>query len=1056
MSLLLCLIVLCGCTSEGTNPAVPDTGNDPQMILTHGADVQMQSQTYLWGYFDIYIDPETKSVEVTPNRTIEFTANIVHFLNANPLGLSVSFNDTTVEADYVEIDMDVTISHPLDNEKFVGYDVRGIFIGEGAASLDYNGNLRYAERGTDQILMNADGYTRWYNIPEFNSSGLFAYTPGLLATTGYSPEATLNPYKYFGEGLGATDDLYLYLTSGDPQAGYFLNATSNTRNYVIRFPVPMPGVRYAYAVTADWSGGAPEFHPSHAVDPIVCDVVDESTLYYVDETTNGGDLILDISVFDWYAETITTAMEDYLITIESTVLSTPYTLSPTEMTPVSGANQSYTYHVEIPATNITGLEGNELWVIVEKAGYDYTNPFGVPNLAGSETLTGCFRHDLYVFNIEPFWITVTGPNGGESWLVGDTGEITWDAHPLLENVTIGLSLNSGVDYTVPVVSGTLNDGSFIWDPIPPEAISEQCRIKVWDPDNDTVNDESDADFTILGDHITVTYPNGGEQFKPLTVEEVTWDSYGITGNVDIEYSSDNFVSDINAIVMDTADDGACNWSTVPCDLSNSLRVRISSIDFPTVTDTSDADFSIVEGGWATSYEQTSNQLNCQGVTVDAEGSSYVLTNLHSVDTMLLLKYSPCGQLIWSWEWDFAYVIEGMSIETDDLGNVFIAGNCHTDHLSYDFDPSGGEDLHTTGSEDGGFLMKYSPSGEYQWTVVWRSGNFMRTFDMELTSTEVYIAGWYDSGYDFDPDPIDVYNENPYGTRDGYLLKLDQTGDFQWVRHLGSAGELILGRGLGVDPMTGQVYMTGYFTGINIDFDPGTEPGEEDFHDSMGAEDIYLTAFDASGAYLWTRTWGGSGTGETGYAISVDESGNCYVVGDFTQTVDFNPDDDPGAVDERDSVGEFDAFLSAFDSSGNYLWVNTWGGPGDEFPNNLDIDFSGNIYVVGNFSNTVDFDAGPGVYELTSNGLYDAFLTKVDNNGMHLWSRGWGGGDGSYDIACDVEVSLKGFVYVTGEFHEPDTEFAPVGEPCFQESFLLSDIDSSGDPFIMKSLPDGCW
>jgi hypothetical protein len=42
-----------------------------------------------------------------------------------------------------------------------------------------------------------------------------------------------------------------------------------------------------------------------------------------------------------------------------------------------------------------------------------------------------------------------------------------------------------------------------------------------------------------------------------------------------------------------------------------------------------------------------------------------------------------------------------------------------------------------------------------------------------------------------------------------------------------------------------------------------------------------------------------------------------------------------------------------------------------------MDSSGNSYVTGYFSGTVDFDPGSGVDSHTSNGGYDVFLSKFE-------------------------------------------------------------------------------
>ena len=98
---------------------------------------------------------------------------------------------------------------------------------------------------------------------------------------------------------------------------------------------------------------------------------------------------------------------------------------------------------------------------------------------------------------------------------------------------------------------------------------------------------------IAGAEITVIKPNGGEQWWVETDEEITWASVNVSGTVFVEYSKDNFVSDIHTIATDVPNTGSFLWENIPDDPSNTVRVRISSTANPSVNDISDEDFSII-------------------------------------------------------------------------------------------------------------------------------------------------------------------------------------------------------------------------------------------------------------------------------------------------------------------------------------------------------------------------------------------------------------------------------------------------------------------------------
>ncbi len=102
-----------------------------------------------------------------------------------------------------------------------------------------------------------------------------------------------------------------------------------------------------------------------------------------------------------------------------------------------------------------------------------------------------------------------------------------------------------------------------------------------------------VDVSGIADWIHVDVPNGGEMWEMQSEKEIQWTSNGPIDAVTIEYSKDGFVDDVNSIIASTDNDGSFMW-TVPVDPSDTVRVRISDVDAPSLSDTSDADFSIVE------------------------------------------------------------------------------------------------------------------------------------------------------------------------------------------------------------------------------------------------------------------------------------------------------------------------------------------------------------------------------------------------------------------------------------------------------------------------------
>jgi hypothetical protein len=388
------IIVGLGC-SRDRSPILPSNG--PVLADEVRADKGRSPGTVLWGYYDVYIDIDSQRIVAVPNRCMMAAVNVVTFLNAQPSKLGFAFNGAHQGPGYVDVDLDVSITHPMsDKPQLNGYDVRGVFAGYGTGFMEYDWKLKYPRTGIDQFMLDdpvnadgggPDGYTRWYNMKEFPVAGLFGYTKGVYATDLAMAAATLNPCRYFADGLGAHDDLEQFLNANQEDRGVFSSGTTNTRNYYIRFPKPDPGIKFGYAIVANWINGVT--HPANAVEPVCCGVTVTPDVYYVSPSLNGGKLKLDVSLWDWDYQPST-------IYVESTVLSSTYEFTSSDMTPIEQGDHYAKYHVEIPADDVTSTGGNEFWIIPENSFFGYICPLTPPGGAPAAPLAAFFRYDLYV------------------------------------------------------------------------------------------------------------------------------------------------------------------------------------------------------------------------------------------------------------------------------------------------------------------------------------------------------------------------------------------------------------------------------------------------------------------------------------------------------------------------------------------------------------------------------------------------------------------------------------------------------------------------------------
>ena len=267
---------------------------------------------------------------------------------------------------------------------------------------------------------------------------------------------------------------------------------------------------------------------------------------------------------------------------------------------------------------------------------------------------------------------------------------------------------------------------------------------------------------------------------------------------------------------------------------------------------------------------------------------------------------------------------------------------------------------------------------------------------------IISSGYFNGTADFNPG-AGTESLTSLGSIDGFVSKLDSAGNFLWAKRIGNSGG-DNAKSVAVDS-NGNVLIAGDFSGT-VDFDPSD--GTTNLT-SNGEGDIFISKFDPAGNFLWAKGFGGTSV-DSGIFLAIDLSGNIAVTGIFSNAVDF----DPGVgTSTLTSDGDWDIYVSKFDTNGNLLWSKRRGGTGRDIGDGVAFDSAGNVYSSGIFSGTVDFDPGLETSTLTSAGSNDVFLSKFGPSGNYLWARKFGGS--SSDGSTPISVDATGNIYASGDF-----------------------------------------
>jgi len=392
--LLLAVLLTVGCQSGNESPVVPD-GQTTDLSPGKTAVVSTNNNSVMWGYWRCFFDPESGSIEAVPLRGVQFSANVNTFLEpgGHPgpnLGIAIDADDSDFTNNIFAVD--VTLNHPLPFEMYSGFDVRGIFMHNGSASCKSDPGLYYAAIGsdTDAVLLNADGWTRWWNPAEFTDTGVLGYTQGALASFFGHPSATLNAYKIFADDLDLQQDFREFITDENnfPNRCWFAAGSSNSRRYMIQFP---PGaLEYDYCVYASWvetdpanSGHEDQYEPgdfppdANAPEAFfLASDTSDSTAYYNGPGDTGGSVHVSLEVFDWqgYLSNPMLNINDQIAEIRVESLSTlinetdnTYIINdPATIASISdkGSDVSSVYDFDITNLNLTTTGVEELFISV--------------------------------------------------------------------------------------------------------------------------------------------------------------------------------------------------------------------------------------------------------------------------------------------------------------------------------------------------------------------------------------------------------------------------------------------------------------------------------------------------------------------------------------------------------------------------------------------------------------------------------------------------------------------------------------------------------------------
>ena len=399
---------------------------------------------------------------------------------------------------------------------------------------------------------------------------------------------------------------------------------------------------------------------------------------------------------------------------------------------------------------------------------------------------------------------------------------------------------------------------------------------------------------------------------------------------------------------------------------------------------------------------------------------------------------------------------GRGVATDPDGNVYVSGySADTTATTIRFGSNAAFPRPViTGRAM--YVGKLNSAGVPQWMHWIEEGNWDNGNTICADSLgNAYFTGTHWSSGTTTLKVNGVAYPKPITFGDGaFVGKVNSAGTLEWLNWIDS-GSADASVAIYADP-AGNTYITGYSQGSG----PLTVGGVSFSRTSIGQTMAFLVKMNTSGVGQWLQ-WFDSRGAEFGKSVSVDASGNVYIVGNTDER--FEEFRVGGVVVSRPNIGAIASYVAKVNNSGVLQWIkfmDIWSG--EEYAFSVCADPAGNVYVAGKFVDRGG--AGPitvagTLYNLVSGSTY--FITKLNSSGVSQWLH-WNTARG-----MSIETDSAGNLYVAGSTSGDNAGGTTVSfgnNPTFAkpaswyggDSGFVGMLDSSGTPQWIHLIDGPDW
>jgi len=312
-------------------------------------------------------------------------------------------------------------------------------------------------------------------------------------------------------------------------------------------------------------------------------------------------------------------------------------------------------------------------------------------------------------------------------------------------------------------------------------------------------------------------------------------------------------------------------------------------------------------------------------------------------------------------------------------------------LSVGFDSGDWAGVTGWGNNDA-IIVKFDSNG----TVVWKTRFGGSGADMFSSVTTTLDGGFVAVGYSVAASfgNGDWGGVTGRGGTDAIIVKFDSNGTVVWKNLFG---------GSAADQFN-SVTTTSDGGFVAVGYSVAASFGNGDWVGVTGWENnnAIIVKFDSAGNVVWKNRFGGNGAHDYFHSVTTSDSG--FVAVGYSNAASFGTGDWAGVTGR----GNNDAIIVKFDSSGEVVWKNRFGGSVADRFNSVTSTSDGGFVAVG-YSASASFGNGDWV-GVTGRGGNDAIIVKFDSAGNVVWKTRFGG-SGADQFNSVTSTSDGGFMAV---------------------------------------------